>query len=303
MKNRIILVTLSLVLLASYGVTKQNVDTLIKIRKEQVDVRYFPSPQLAGFLSIGFKPALADFYWIEGINYYGAELGNKRRTYKYLTSYCDLILHLDPYFGVFYDWAATAFVYNGLPLTRKLIIQSTRYVNQGIQNLNKIYRYNANMIVKGAFNYVLEAHQYKEAFPYFAMAARGFREKRDMFLVAAAYARHIKNFKLASQFTQEFLGQIVFEAQEKSELIYAVQVISSSSNLKTADFIRSMRLNMEKDEDMRKVVEDRLAQNPLLETAIYSSENLLANPKIDNLLRIDFERNWLPPEMHVLFSL
>jgi len=303
MRKPMSLIALCLLILG-YSWSKEKVDARLKARLHNVDIRYLPTPELAKFLSIGFESALADVYWIEGINYYGSELLTKQRDYKYLQAYCDLILALDPYFTSFYDWASTAFIYTGLEVTRDSIVNSTRYINKGIENLNKVYRYSSPILLKGGFNYVLESLTYLPGLTYFAMDARSFSNQRDMFLVAATYASHASQPSMSAEFKLEYLGNIAFEAQTKDEIRYALRVMSSSGmNSKSAEFVRGLRLKLESDDEVRKLVEKRLSENPILQGAMLKSEDLFADRRLTNVLSIDLQKTWLPTEMLVLFSL
>lgn len=295
---------LIVLLLTGYGATKYRVDRRMKERKAELDIRYLPSKEMAKVLSFGFEPAGADLYWIEGLNYFGSELINKKRTYQYLGAYIDLIAALDPNFAMFYDWASTTFIYNGQEITRKNIRNAVKYANLGIENLNKVHRFNHQMMIKNAFNFALEMQAYKESIDYFLMAARSFPEQRDMLLVASTYALHAKNPKLSVDLKLEYLGYIAFEAQVKEQLLYALKVLSSTkTHERTGEFVRALRLKMESEEDVRKIVEARLKDSPLIQGVALANQEFSYDPKIKNVLSIDFSRTWMPPEMLVLFSI
>ena len=134
MRQRLILVTFITVLAVAYTTTKWKVDRITKRRTETVDIRHLPSPRIARLISFGFKTSLADLYWIEALNYYGGQLINKKRDYKYLSAYTNLIPELDPMFMLFYEWGATSFIYNLLPISRESIVKSMHHVNLGIKN-------------------------------------------------------------------------------------------------------------------------------------------------------------------------
>lgn len=288
----------------AYAGSKMALDKHISERKSDADIRRLPTPQVASFLAAGFKPALADIFWIEGINYFGEQLPKKKRNYQYLSSYCDLIFSLDPIFTTFYEWAGTVFIYNGLPIDRPTIIKSTEYVNLGIRNLNKIHRFSSQMILKGAFNYVLEAHAYRPALPYFALTARTFPEERKMLLVASTYAQSAGMPKQAAEFKLEFLGYAAFEAQNKEELNYAVHAVSSDNfQARTAHFVKSMRLQLETDKDIKEAVQKRLQENPVFRETTETDNSFIRDSRLSNVLSVDFNRTWMPPEMLVLFSM
>ncbi len=302
MRKKFILFAGFLVALIGYCTSKVAVDNRLKSHR-QYDIRRLPSPDTAAVLSVGFKSAMADVFWIEALNYFGWQLTYKQRTYEHLDKYLRLIFRLDPLFPVFYDWAATAFIYNALPITRAGIVESTRYVNEGIQRFHDVYRYDLNTLAKGAFNYAIETNVRKHSIPYFEMAARTSNQKRDYLLVASSYATTNGDSQLAYQLKKEYLGFMAFEAA-KPQLLYALQVLSSSKfNSEAANFTRALRIRMEKDEDIRKLVEQRLQKNPFSENSIVEAEALDLDQKIDNVLAIDFTKNWLPPDLHALTAL
>lgn len=273
-------------------------------RKLELDIRYLPSPETLKFVSIGFKPALADAVWIEALNYFGGELLNKKRTYQYLVQYLDPVFVLDPLFAMLYEWAGTVFIYNALPITKESVSKSTYYANLGIQNLAKEGRYSFNIISKGAFNFALEAHDYEHAIPYFEMAGRAFPDRRDMLLVGSSYAANAGLEDVATNLKMEYLGFAAFEAQTKQELIYAMQVITSNRfNKQATNLIRSFRVQMEKDEDIKKLIELRLEANPIFQTSQNLNSSLSTNIQLQKVLAVDFQRNWLPPDLHLLLSI
>lgn len=291
-------------MLAGYSLVKTRIDHRVQERLAEHDIRYLPSPTQARIMSFGFREALADLYWIEAINYFGGQLLNKERDYKYLQQYADLILHLDPYFTIFYDWAATAFIYDGMDIDRQSIVFATRYINEGIKNLHSVRRYNYSILTKGAFNYALEAQEFMKSIPYFEMAGRIFPEHRDQLIIASTYATYANDLKRSIELKEEYLGYMAFEATEREEIEYAIQMLSSPGlNQSATQFIRSLRLQLEQDEEMREIVEKRLQQNPMLQQAMLAPTDFSTNPQIDRVLEVSMERTWLPPELHILFSL
>jgi len=305
MKRRGIWIFAWAVIFLGYGLTKSRVDSRIKARQDAGVIRYLPSPALAEVLSFGFQNAVADIYWIEAINYFGAELGRKNRTLEYLKNFCDLIFKLDAYFMAFYEWAATAFIYNGLDVTHERIFESQRYINLGIQNMAKVHRYDSAMIVKGAFNYALELQAHRQSLPYFLLAARSFYQSRDMLLVASTYATYANELDIADQLKLEYLGHLAFESTNKNEIINAIQILSAPGfNSRSEEFFVSLRARMEKEDDVKKIVETRLKNRPTeLQNINASPSDFLKDTKVENILSVDFTRTWLRPELHVLTSL
>ncbi len=289
-----------------YGLTKTQLDSAVNRRKADFDIRYIPSPQTSRFLAVGYNNALADFFWIESLNYYGSVLTNKQSTkdYKYMDAYLQTILHLDPLFVMFYDWAATVFIYNGNPVSRDNVAQSIEYANLGIINLNRVLRYNDVILSKAAFNYALEAHDFTNSIPYFEFAGRVSNENRHLLLVGSTYALYANEEQRSTDLKLEFLSHLVFEAKKKSDLMYAIGTVTASTfNREAQNFIRSFRLGMEKDEDVRKLVESKFADSPLYTKAANLSENLHLDTRLKKIMQVDISRNWLDPTLHLLLSL
>jgi hypothetical protein len=299
------LVSLLVVLfLMGYATSKYWVDLAVDRRRDKYDIRMLPSPKTARFIALGFEPVLADVYWIEGLNYFGGELVNKNRTYQYLDSYVDLIQSLDPYFTTFYEWASTVFIYNALPITRDNVRKAIKYANAGINNLDKIHRYSAQMIIKNAFNFGLEIHDHKRAVDYFEFAGRSFVDQRDMLLVGSSYALYGKDPARALAMRLEYLGHIGFEAQQKDQIIYALRVLSSNkTHERTGEFMRALRLKMETEDDIRKIVEARLNDSPMLQRIALAPQEFTSDKRIDNILNIDFSRTWMPADLLALVSI
>ncbi len=302
-KNHKKSLSLLMILILCYLGSKEMADLNLRGRK-QIDVRYLPSSDIAEYLAIGYRPAFADLYWIEGINYFGDQLSRKDRDLKYLSAYTDLIARLDPYFVSFYDWASTAYIYNGMPVTRENVIQSTKYANMGIRKLNEIYRYNSQIILKSAFNYAIETENRLPSVAYFAMAGRAFPELRDNLLLGSVYAFTSGKEALAAELKLEFLGATAFEAQSKEQLQYAYNVISSPKmNLESSQFTRALRLKLETDESVKKVIAARLKESSAQSSKFNQAEYIPLDQRLENTLSIDFERTWIPAELHILISL
>jgi len=297
-------VLLILPLLGIYGALKQSLDSRMLARRLTSDVRYLPSPQATAFLAIGYKPAMADLTWIEALNYFGTEIQNKQRTYKYIDGYLQIILKLDPLFRMFYEWAATIFIYNGLPITQKGLIESTRYVNRGIQALASKGIFDEGIMAKGAFNFAFEAHDYENSIPYFELTARSSPSRRDFLLIGSTYARHAGDDEKATKLRLEFLAFAIFESQSQDEINSAIKLLTSRQfDAQAAGYARSFRLQMEKDEQVKKLIETRFASSPMLRAQGFEEALLPTDPRLENLLKINTARNWIPADLHLLLSL
>lgn len=301
------LILISTFLIAAYVGTKHFADERVRLRDLSIDVRYLPSPQFAEWAAIGFKEAMADFYWIDALNYFGEQLGRKKtsESYKYLKSYIELIFHLDSLFSYFYDWAATVFIYNGMPIHRDGLVNAIDVANLGIRRLNEIERYNDSLIQKGAFNYALDAQVYPPSLPYFELLARSFPEHRDRLLVASAYAKYSKQLQKSYEYRKEFLAYKAFETQSKAELNYAVaNVFNSALTQQAFNFAKALRIQMEQDEDLRKIVQNQLQERGTNIQALSDNEDLSTKSQdFEFLKHIDLSKNWMPPNLHLLLQI
>lgn len=291
-------------LLFGFFFTKSNLDHHMDQRDQTNRYRFFPSPEAAGLLSIGYREALGDVFWIEAVNYLGNQIAVRAQDYSQLHSFISIISHLDPLFEYFYDWAATAFVYNTSPLTRTDLVASQRIANAGIKNLASIGRYNGPLILKAAFNYALEIHLPQASYEYFRLLGRSSPETRDYLLVAASYASRSGDRDVAQALFLEFFAYKIFEVQNQNEFRELFAIVSSPAfNTGAADFIASMRLAEESNEEIKEIVRNRLETNPLLRRDEATDQFDIRSREIQRLLRTDTSRNWMPPTLHLLLRI
>jgi len=301
---KLLFVSLFFVVLAGLVITKQQTDQMIQEKSSKEEIQYLPTPRMAKVLAFGFDQALADFYWIEAINYFGLQLTSKNKNYKYLKPYLDIILELDPFFTAFYDWASTVFIYNGLPISRSAIVNAIDFTNAGIVRLNSVGRYDPTLIRKGAFNYALEAQAFASSLDYFKLGGRSFRDERDLLLVGSTYASFAAESETSADMKSEYLGYKAFEVSNRAQMQEALQILTSPTfNSQAANVIQSLRLEAEKDEDVKKLIEQRLSSHPLMRRAFSQRNEFRFDEKISNMLRVDVSQNWLPPSLHLLFQL
>lgn len=86
------------------------------------DVYYLPPPAWLKVFSLGYREALAGYVWIRTLIYFGDEIVHRGKS-KYLYTYADAMIELDPYFVRAYRWVATTGTYRsgatGVPDTLK----------------------------------------------------------------------------------------------------------------------------------------------------------------------------------------
>jgi len=292
-------------LISGYGLAKYHVDGRVKSRQAQSDIRYLPSPQITKFMAIGFREALADFYWIDALNYFGEQLSKKVKTFKYLDAYIQNILNLDPLFTFFYDWGSTVYIYNGLEINRENMVKAIRLANQGIVTLDEVFQYDASLIQKAAFNYALDAAYYRASLDYFKLLGRLSSQTRSMLLIASSYARHLEDYEQEFSLREEFLAYQSFEAVTQSEIQEAYNlVLNASFTAKSLEFIKHLRVAMEKDEDLKELVEKRISQNSVFQqfSEIGSESESDKNRKF-RFVKVRLDRNWMPSTLNLLLSI
>ena len=76
---------------------------------QAVPLEYLPSRGAVLGMSLGHRPALADWFWVRGALYFASEIEH-RRGFEWLGEYLDLVIALDPGFVDIYRWGGTALI-------------------------------------------------------------------------------------------------------------------------------------------------------------------------------------------------
>jgi hypothetical protein len=83
---------------------RTNIHRLLK--RENVNIAFVPSPVALKMLSLGYDRLLADYYWLEFVQYVGDTVPRERDRYAQASRYIDLIVTLDPQLVQAYYFAA-----------------------------------------------------------------------------------------------------------------------------------------------------------------------------------------------------
>ena len=95
------------------------------------DILFVPSSEALRFLSLGQRELLADLVYLRAVIYFGnATLVT--RSFGALVPLIETSIELDPHWKTPYRWGGTATMYNGLPITDVGILESNRFLRQGI---------------------------------------------------------------------------------------------------------------------------------------------------------------------------
>src|SRR5207248_2422831 len=68
------------------------------------DLIYLPSSQQARLMSLGFNNVVADYYWVQALQYF-TDPTEALNQYKNLGDYLDLVLSIDPDYEYAYKFA------------------------------------------------------------------------------------------------------------------------------------------------------------------------------------------------------
>lgn len=95
------------------------------------DVFYGPPTRWLPAMSLGYREALADLYWMKALLYYNDEL-KERGHLVHVFSYVDSIVELDPDFRAPYMWVGTAALYHTHAPTREYAERAAAVVRAGV---------------------------------------------------------------------------------------------------------------------------------------------------------------------------
>lgn len=124
-----------------------------------------PPPEVARFVSLGYRELLADITWARTLVYFGSSWAGEGDLSQ-LEELLDLIVALDPRFKPMYEWAAYAVVFKTGTATQAEYRSSLRYLERAMQEFPDDYRY--FWIAGSRYYFDLDApdekirHQYRE---------------------------------------------------------------------------------------------------------------------------------------------
>lgn len=142
------------------------------------DLQYIPSPAALPALSLGYRRALADVFWVATLVYFGDQVALRGRM-KYLSARTDAILALDPQFHEVYRWIGVVSVYNTGAITLADIETSNRYLERGMRAFPR----DGELVYMLAFNYAMEMPPFVED----AARKRRYRTKAAELFARAAH--------------------------------------------------------------------------------------------------------------------
>jgi hypothetical protein len=145
------------------------------VSDDQVPLEYLPSVDAVLGLSLGHRPALADWFWVRAVLYFAGELEERHR-FEWLREYLDLIVSLDPEFIDVYRWGGTVLILR----TEKVTVADVKAANEILERGAVLFPSNWQLPQMAASNcsyYVAEPTPEEAVFldecrrKYLAMAA------------------------------------------------------------------------------------------------------------------------------------
>jgi hypothetical protein len=99
-----------------------------------------PPPEIARFVSLGYRELLADITWARTLVYFGSNWAGEGDLSQ-LEQLLDLIIALDPRFKAVYDWAPYAVVFKTGTATQAEYRSSLRYLDLAMKEFPDDYQY------------------------------------------------------------------------------------------------------------------------------------------------------------------
>ena len=101
-------------------------------RAQGSELVYLPPSWLARHLTFGHRYLVADYAWLQALQYYGNEW-NRLYFYRDLARYLDLATDIDPGFGYAYRFGAAAVPFNSGGWTWHNVPQSNELIEKGLR--------------------------------------------------------------------------------------------------------------------------------------------------------------------------
>lgn len=209
-------------------------------RPGAAEASYVPPAAVLRVLSLGREHFMADLMFIRGFSYFMDHLFGDR-VYRWLVTYIDTIIELDPYNPAVYRWASQVVKY-GQHITQDDILLSIHYAERGAERFPNDWRFWLDI----GFNYLVEwqAETAEEreamrtkALDYFAMASMLPGSRLDASYLTALYAQRDDNKMALFHAYQRY-----FDAsdREREELLGWIQKLEAEESF--LDIARQERL-------------------------------------------------------------
>jgi hypothetical protein len=89
-----------------------------------------PDAQALRLIALGHSEVAADLVWIRALSYFAVHFGLDR-DYRWLESYIETIIALDPNFRMIYQWAGVVTMYGGQRIDNAAVEASNRFLLAG----------------------------------------------------------------------------------------------------------------------------------------------------------------------------
>jgi len=131
---------------------------------------YLPSPKVLLRASLGHQHTVADYYFLDAIQYFG-EPKNKDEEYRWLYPMLNIVTELDPQYGTPYRWGGIVLpFFNGKKWVN--VGKSNMLLEKGIRDARKEEDRYWQVPFYLGYNVMAFERDYKKAGDYMAMASR-----------------------------------------------------------------------------------------------------------------------------------
>ena len=216
--------------------------TRAKIPPED-DILFVPSSESLTFLSLGHRELLADLIYLRAVIFFGnATLVTK--SFDGLVPMIESAIQLDPHWKTPYRWGGTATMYNGLPITPVGVLESNRFLREGVARFPDDWE----MPFMLGCNLLFEMHSTEAA------------EKAKLTAEGASYIQRSSLVSGSPPWAALLAATILRkEGMEDAALRHLEQVYYSTTSEKTREEVRNRLLSLKTTIDFEREKKERAA--------------------------------------------
>lgn len=207
------------------------------------DILFVPSAEALRFLSLGQRELLADLVYLRAVIYFGnATLVTKN--FDALVPMIESAIELDPHWKTPYRWGGTATMYNGMPITEVGILESNRFLRDGIAHFPDDWE----MPFMLGCNLLFEMHPTDPA------------EKQKLTAEGASYIQRASLVAGAPPWTALLAATILRkEGRQDAALRHLEQVYYSTTDEETRKEVRNRLISLKTSIDFERETKERTA--------------------------------------------
>ena len=207
------------------------------------DVLYLPQPSALHALALGHDELAADLVFVRGLVYFGSQLEEKGE-YRWLENYLDTITQLDPRWKTPFRWASVATMYNGKPITNKMVMLSNHFLERGVRQFPDDWELPFML----GCNYLFELHTDDP------------KQRDEWRKVGGEWVRHAAIVGGAPSWVPLLAATIMRqEGREEAAVRHLEEVYVSTQDERTRNEVRNRLLSLHAKIDLQREERDRAA--------------------------------------------